>query len=115
MPGVEILNTEVVYVTRFSTTPIVVCVLVGLVVGLLIAYFDAIYASEWILYGLAGALVGLLLGALMATATALPTDEVDYVKYDVVISDEVNFNEFTEHYEIIEQKGKIYTVKEKTK
>ena len=115
MPGVEILNTEVVYVIDFSAVPLNICIIVGLVVGLLVAYFDAVDAVDWVLAGLVGAIVGLLVGGLMTIVTALPTDEVDYVKYDVVISDEVNFNEFIEHYEIIEQKGKIYTVKEKTK
>lgn len=33
--------------------------------------------------------------------------------YTVTIEDTVNFNDFTEKYEIIEQDGKIYTVKER--
>ena len=35
--------------------------------------------------------------------------------YDVMIGDNVPFNEFNERYEIIEQNGAIYTVKERTK
>lgn len=35
--------------------------------------------------------------------------------YDVMIGDNVSFNEFTERYEIVEQNGNIYTVKERTK
>lgn len=35
--------------------------------------------------------------------------------YDVIIGDNVSFNEFTEQYEIISQNGSIYTVKEKIK
>ena len=34
--------------------------------------------------------------------------------YDVMIGDNVSFNEFTERYEIVEQNGNIYTVKERT-
>lgn len=34
-------------------------------------------------------------------------------RYDVTISDEVKLTEFNEKYEIIEQKGKIYTIREK--
>ena len=37
------------------------------------------------------------------------------VVYDVMIGDNVPFNEFTEQYEIVEQNGNIYTVKERTK
>jgi hypothetical protein len=33
--------------------------------------------------------------------------------YEVTISDSVSFNEFNEHYKIIEQDGKIFTVEEK--
>ncbi len=33
--------------------------------------------------------------------------------YDIIIGDEVNFNDFNEHYEIIDQNGNIYTVREK--
>ena len=32
-------------------------------------------------------------------------------RYQVIIDDSVSFNEFQEHYEIIEVNGKIYTVK----
>lgn len=35
--------------------------------------------------------------------------------YDVLIGDNVSFNEFNKRYEIISQNGNIYTVKEKTK
>ena len=39
----------------------------------------------------------------------------DDTVYDVMIGDNVPFNEFTERYEIISQNGNIYTVKERTK
>ena len=36
----------------------------------------------------------------------------DYLKYDVVISEDVDFQEFYDKYEILEAKGQVYTVKE---
>ena len=36
-------------------------------------------------------------------------------RYQVIIDDSVNFNEFSERYEIIDQEGLIYTITEKTK
>ena len=36
-----------------------------------------------------------------------------YTEYKVTIDDSVSFTEFTEKYEIIDQEGKIYTVKER--
>lgn len=37
----------------------------------------------------------------------------EYTQYKVIISDEENFTEFSEKYEVLEQDGKIYTIKEK--
>lgn len=34
-------------------------------------------------------------------------------EYKVIISDEVSLNEFYDKYEIVDQEGKIYTIKEK--
>lgn len=34
-------------------------------------------------------------------------------QYKVAVSDEVLMNEFNEKYEIVEQEGKIYTVRER--
>ena len=39
----------------------------------------------------------------------------EYIQYKVTISDDVNFVEFTERYEVIEQDDKIYTIREKDK
>ena len=54
-----------------------------------------------------GALGGLGLGEVTATIINHET------QYKVTISDEVSMNEFYEHYEVIEQDGKIFTVREK--
>ena len=45
--------------------------------------------------------------------THLPKNKYQ-TRYEVTISDEVNFNEFNSKYEVIEQKGLIYTIIEKT-
>ena len=37
-----------------------------------------------------------------------------YPTYKVTIADEVSMNEFMDRYEILNQDGKIYTVKERT-
>ena len=36
----------------------------------------------------------------------------DYVKYDVLVSENVMFQEFYNKYEILEAKGQVYTVRE---
>ena len=45
--------------------------------------------------------------------THLPENKYQ-TRYEVTISDEVNFNEFNSKYEVIEQNGLIYTIVEKT-
>lgn len=36
-----------------------------------------------------------------------------YVKYEVILDDSVSMNEFMEKYEVLEQRDKIYVIKEK--
>ena len=38
----------------------------------------------------------------------------DYTQYDVLISEDINFQEFYDKYEVIEVKGQIYTIKERS-
>ena len=45
--------------------------------------------------------------------THLPENKYQ-TRYEVTISDEVNFNEFNSRYEVVEQNGLIYTIVEKT-
>ena len=53
-------------------------------------------------------LAGFLVGVVVGVA------EIEYYPtYKVTISDEVSMNEFMNKYEILNQDGKIYTVKER--
>ena len=45
--------------------------------------------------------------------THLPENKYQ-TRYEVTISDEVNFNEFNSRYEVVKQNGLIYTIIEKT-
>ena len=42
------------------------------------------------------------------TATQIP----DYTKYEIILDDSVSMNEFMNTYEVLEQRGQIYVVKE---
>ena len=64
-------------------------------------------------FGLIVSLIaGILLGGLFSSVTASVVPIGHETQYKVTISDEVSMNEFLERYEIIEQEGKIYTVRE---
>ena len=116
MTGVEILNTEVIYIQEFNLAPLFILLGIGAITGFFIAGFDCGFfdLAEAICGLLVGFMLGLLLGGLLTLLTQHNTDEIDYIKYQVTVSDEVNFTEFTNKYEIIEQNGKIFTVRDRT-
>lgn len=114
MTGVEILATEEVAVAFGFSCLLFSCVfccivLAGALVGCLIA------CSE----GRAGFITSVLAAIVCAYIIAIPAaqeggEPTAYeTQYKVTISDEVSINEFLERYEIIDQEGKIYTVRER--
>lgn len=58
-----------------------------------------------------GGIAGGWTGAIISESLTTTGDTT----YDVVVGDNVSFNEFHKQYEIISQNGNIYTVKEKIK
>lgn len=116
MNGVEILNQTNIYQTECLAWLFWLILGVGFTIGLIFAIV------EWVDFGFdsAGLLVIFLttilsffIGVIAYALSEHNTDELAYVEYQVTISDEVNFNEFDAKYEILDQEGKIYTVKEK--
>lgn len=60
------------------------------------------------------AVLGMVLGLFIGIWIGFTTGEPEYAPtYKVTISDEVSINDFMEKYEILEQDGRIYTVKER--
>ena len=58
-----------------------------------------------------GLILGVAIGFLIGIMTRTP---VEYeTQYKIIISDEVKFNEFQNKYELLDQEGKIYSVKER--
>ena len=115
MPGVEILATQEVATSFvFNWQDFWVSALSigfgGIVVGII---FTIMYGDRvGIIAGsVLGVLFGILLGVTLGSECAIPTKYE--TQYKVIISDEVPMNDFLARYEIIDQEGKIYTVKEK--
>lgn len=115
MEGVIILNTiaEEVHegsIFGFSTVFGILCVFFGII----IAALSIIYNSDFNILFLMGVL--LVAAGIITTYYEYPNngEVVGYnYSYEVLIEDDVNFNEFTSKYEIIDQRGDIYTVVEK--
>ena len=115
MPGIEILNTEVIVTETggFDVTACIItiffCALIGFIIGLTTSLKD--YSP--ILGLILGILIGLIFGALVGIALQKPIIKNEEVVYKVIISDEVSFNEFYKKYEILQKEGKIYTITER--
>lgn len=61
-----------------------------------------------------GVFVSIMLSAIIAPIYLdKRNNEKHETVYDIIIGDEVRFNDFNEHYEIIDQNRNIYTVREK--
>ena len=123
MDGVWIINVGH-EVGKSNPLYVIVCVLLGIFAAIIIFgiicemledMFDIDTSDSWIsilcvLFIIFGGIAGGWTGAI--SSESLTTGDTTY---DVIIGDNVSFNEFTEQYEIISQNGSIYTVKEKIK
>lgn len=116
MNGVEILSSAQV-ASEFAFNWIAFWVGFGIVFGIcaIAGIWNVITDEcEWVIIpvllivGLIGGIVlGVASGKMFETPTAYETH------YKVTIDDSVSMNEFLDKYEILDQEGKIYTVKEK--
>lgn len=116
MTGVEILSSNEVAIEYAFNWPIF-WIFCGITVGIFVAigiYYTVQGECSWgVIPTLAslGLILGAVFGCLAGGTSSVP---VKYTtEYKVVLSDEVSMNEFYEHYEVVEQEGKIFTVREK--
>ena len=116
MNGVEILSENVVYITNYSGWIIPVFTIIGLVVGIVLCILDSRewgFEPIWIFAIGAFTIACLLFGLLLTIITATESDTIDHIEYKVTIDDTVSMNEFLDKYEILDQEGKIYTIRER--
>lgn len=116
MTGVEILATEEVAVAwaswNWNNFLLVVGLsfIVGAIFGVISGVTDGkivgitVFLSIFIIGGL-------LFGTIVGASTGEPTEYE--TQYKVIIDDSVSMNDFTDKYEIVNQDGKIYTVRER--
>ena len=70
--------------------------------------------NSYIIALIVGLFVSIMLSVMIAPRyTSERNNKKHETVSDIIIGDEVNFNDFNQHYEIIDQNGNIYTVKEK--
>ena len=114
MTGVEILAMEEVAIAFGFCWE---AFFIMLIAGGLVATFISALATCNDEYDVSVTVLTILLGVVLLLSILLgnighgePTEYETH--YKVTISDEVSMNDFLERYEIVDQEGKIYTVRE---
>ena len=118
MEGVRILASEEVAVAWAAWSWSSFWIAFGIIAAVAVIVGLVAWLSETdILYGLfmfggillfGGVLGGILFGINFTPATEYET------QYKVIIDENVSFKDFYEHYEVIDQEGEIFIVREKT-
>lgn len=118
MQGVEILTSRQIItdcVCNWNTFWITFSVIFTFCVVIMIIY-SAANGFKWsvlLTCCICGVIIGGMIGSFIGCIDMVPT--AYETQYKITISDEVSMTEFLEHYEVIDQDGKIFTVREKTK
>ena len=110
MNGVEILSSETIY---NGILPIwALCIgLTLIILGIVVA---ACGGSESDITLVSVGVIGVVIGLILFVLALLPSKtDISHIEYKVTIDDSVSMNEFLDKYEILDQEGKIYTVKER--
>lgn len=115
--GIEILSqSEVGCGVAVHWTPVIVVTIIATIAlfATIIIFIDPIDYKDWfsiiVLTSMCSMFI-FLVTTLIAVIVAKPKTYETH--YKVTISDEVSMNEFLEQYEIVDQEGKIYTIKDK--
>lgn len=120
MDGVTILNEiEVVQVVNdtFNYTAGFIALCITVLISAIVGFFIGRMECEEVSGTLTGVFIGLVLslfiGALFGTIFEYPPITETTMRYEVTIDDSVSLTEFYEHYNVIEQRDKIFVVEKK--
>ena len=116
MDGVTILNT---ITENVSNTAYLVVLLIFSIIVTILSFIAIIAVSNkfskfdnFIIAFVITGIAGILFVIVLILELNAPPQEPQTL-YEVTISDEVSFKDFTSKYDIIEQRGEIYVVKER--
>ena len=118
MNGVTILYQESKPCALSDIQIILMAVALGLVVISILLFLAANHSDSLDDALMTGALATIIIALIIMIATVvtvcIPSLYKQRTEYYVTISDEVNYKEFTERYEVLKTKGDIYIVEEKS-
>ena len=73
----------------------------------------ACFVDDHIITGLICIVLALGSAVIGGLGVTYSKTDINHIEYKVTIDDSVSMNEFLDKYEILDQEGKIYTVKER--
>lgn len=115
MNGVEILSSKQVAIDwEYNWNAFWIAFGIMFFIVMLFCIAQSIDSGDWS-YLASGSVIGIIIGVLLSFMIGdMAETPIKYTnQYKVTISDEVSMNEFISKYEIINQEGKIYTVRER--
>ena len=110
MTGVEILSSETIYNTILPGW----CGAIAFM--LMVASCGCVcvfYSYSKIGLTITSCVLVVVSIVVMTLSLSSNHNNINHIEYKVTIDDSVSMNEFLDKYEILDQEGKIYTVKEK--
>lgn len=117
MTGVDILSTKEVGIAfDFDWGALVLVGLIFFLGGFATVTISGLNEMTIKEFFIVSIFVGLIAGCIAGVIAGFISQRkpIDYeTHYKVTVDDSVSMNEFNEKYEIIDQEGKIYTVREK--
>lgn len=112
MEGIAVLNTTEKFISGpgWSLACTTIAIFLGIsILGVIISILTKDNVNAVLFTGMT-IVIGLIL--LLSTQTA-DDKASSYIVYDVVIDESVSLREFNEKYEILDQKGEIFSIREK--
>lgn len=110
MTGVEILSSTLIYNTYLPEWTGVISFILIMVVFIVGITLICAERYSWLIP------CGVLIAVMLVVTALGSTDNknsIHHTEYKVIINDSVKMNDFVEYYEILDQEGKIYTVRER--
>lgn len=118
LKGINVLNTYDIVNSEWNTTMLSAVVFSFIAVASIIIIIYMLVDSKqkrdaFVPSAICGVFVFISMCISIHGFTHLPENKYQ-TRYEVTISDDVNFNEFTSKYQVVKQEGLIYTIVEKT-
>lgn len=108
--GVEVLNIINHTNYGFGVNKILIILLVCVIIGIIFVILGSSRKNDFLM--IVGILIALLCGILSIISFCMAKETGKWQSYEVYFADTVDMKEFSENYEIIKQKGRIFEIKE---